>query len=33
LECTPAWRRMGRAQASDVIIAHLRARASKEEGR
>ncbi len=30
LESTPAWRRMGRAQASDVIIARFHATASKE---
>jgi hypothetical protein len=33
LECTPAWRRMGRAQASDVIVARIRATANKQEGR
>jgi hypothetical protein len=33
LESTPAWRRMGRAQASDVIIARLRVTANKEEAR
>ena len=33
LESTPAWRRMGRVQASDVIIARLRARANKKGGR
>ena len=32
-ECTPAWRRVGRAQASDVIVARLRARSGKEEDR
>ncbi len=30
LESTPAWRRMRRAQASDVIVARLRARAGKK---
>jgi hypothetical protein len=33
LESTPAWRLMGRAQASDVIIARLRARTGREQGR
>jgi len=31
LESTPAWRRMGRAQASDVIIARIR-RDGKQRG-
>jgi hypothetical protein len=33
LERTPAWRRLTRSQASDVIVSRLRLRASREEGR